>query len=72
LIDAIEVKEKSDLAYQVKTTTTLQWTKIDEYNPTPFLGFVTIKERTLRDNYQLDSYGNPERLPDFLDLLESA
>lgn len=70
LKDAIEAKELADLAYEVKTTTTLQWTKMEERNATPYLDFVTVKERTLRDNYQLNARGEPERLPDFMELLD--
>jgi hypothetical protein len=68
--EAIEAKEKADIAYQVKTTTTLQWIKMEERSPTPYLAFVTTKERTLRDNYQINAQGEPERLPDFLELLD--
>jgi hypothetical protein len=39
LQEAIEAKEKADMAYQVKTTTTLQWTRMEERNPTPYLAF---------------------------------
>lgn len=66
LTKAKEEKEALDKAYQVKTSTQLDW-KLDrtEYNPTPYLALITTKERTLRDNYQLDANGNPERLPEF-------
>jgi hypothetical protein len=70
LKQAQEEKEKLDAAYQVKVTHAFGWHTKQVSNgyrmeSTPVMGQYQTKERTLRDNYQLDANGNPERLPEF-------
>jgi hypothetical protein len=69
--EALEAKELKDAAYQTVKTVTFDWTLNPyEYEKTPYLGLTTKTEKTLRDNYQLDEKGNPERIADFLNLLD--
>ena len=65
--DYLEAKEKENEAYQVKITQKWDWilTQNNRYTQAvPVLGYYETKETTLRDNYQLDSDGIPQRLPE--------
>jgi hypothetical protein len=77
LKEAIAAKEKEDKTYQVKETWAFdyapsKWEEFPHKAPTPAMGYRVTTERTLRDNYQINSNGEPERIADFLDLLEVA
>jgi hypothetical protein len=67
---ALDLKARKDAAYQTITTIQFGWTQSMDWNcqipkRTPHMGIVTTQERVLRDNYQLDENGIPERLPEF-------
>jgi hypothetical protein len=68
---ALDLKARKDAAYQTIETTQFGWHKTNEFDSrgilvaVPTMGLYTTKEKVLRDNYQLNSDGIPERLPEF-------
>lgn len=68
--ELIEAKAKEGKAYETKVTHSFNWVR-QEFGSwderTPHLEYKETTERTLRLNYQLDSNGIPQRLPE-LDL----
>lgn len=77
--DALEKREESERlereAFETVTVSSgFEWlSNADSYRalPTPYLAYTEQKETRLRDNYQLDSNGIPQRLPEFdFDLID--
>jgi hypothetical protein len=65
----LEAEKKAGAAYETVKTELFGWTltqiEIYKLDMSPSFGLVVTEERVLRQNYQLDIYGNPERLPEF-------
>jgi hypothetical protein len=76
LIAAKEAKEEESDAYEAIKTESYDWYLMTETNvygnlqAIPTMGHTITEERVLRQNYQLNAQGEPERIADFLDLLE--